>query len=293
MSKTCRKGLLSALGTAFILSSALTQAHAEDSVAFEIQKLGEGVYAAISPGPKMPAVANAAFIILSDSVMVVDSHMTRAAARALLHEIGQITDKPVRYLVQTHFHEDHVGGNPAFPNMVDIIAHTRARAHLKRSNPTGAVLPNATVEDGIIFHRGREVQIRFSGRGHTDGDLYVWLPEERILIAGDLVFNGYIGFLKDAYASEWAETLTKLIALNPQIVLPGHGEVADINALKIFRTYLWDFITEVKKKKDEGLSGGQTARSFKLPSSYASWGMQEQALKDNILRVYHELPEIN
>ncbi len=263
--------------------------HGGDGEPFTVKKIAQGVYAAISHGPTPPAISNSAFIILSDSVLVVDSHMTTKASRALLSEIKKATDKPVRYLVQTHFHGDHVGGNPVFPDAIDIMAHTRTRAHLSRSNPTGARLPTATVDNGITFHRGREVQVRFSGRGHTDGDLYVWLPKERILIAGDLLFNGYIGFMKDAYISDWSETLGVLIRLRPRIVVPGHGEVGDVNALKIFRTFLWDFINAVKKEHAKGLSGQQIAKNFELPPSYRSWGMQKKALKANVLRMYYEL----
>jgi len=256
---------------------------------FTVHKLADGVYAAISHGPTMPAISNSAFIVLSDGVLVVDSHMTKKASKALLAEIEKATDKPVRYLVQTHFHGDHVGGNPVFPDAIDIVAHTRTREHLLRNNPTGARLPTATVDSGITFHRGREVQVRFSGRGHTDGDLYVWLPKEKILITGDLLFNGYIGFMKDAYISEWAETLGMLIRLRPRRVIPGHGEVGDVNALKIFRAFLWDFINAVKKEHAKGLSGQQIAKDFKVPPSYQSWGMQKPALKANVIRMYYEL----
>ena len=262
-------------------------------IAFDIQKVADGVYAAIVPQPAMPAVSNSAFIVLSDGVLVVDSHMTRDASRALLSEIQRITKKPVRYLVQTHHHGDHVGGNPEFPEAIDIFAHENARENLRKSNQTGARLPSATLNGGLTFHRGREVKIGYAGRGHTDGDLYVWLPKESVLIAGDLVFNGYIGFMRDGYASDWADTLGKLIELKPQTVVPGHGKIADVNAIKIFRTYIWDFIVAVKKYKDEGMSGSQTVANFKMPKSYESWGMQDKALKDNILRVYHQLPERN
>ena len=102
----------------------------------------------------------------------VDNPDIRRQMNALLAEIKKATDKPVRYLIQTHFHGDHVGGNPVFPEAIDILAHTRARAHLSRSNPTGARLPTATVDSGITFHRGREVQVRFSA-GNFMGSLWL------------------------------------------------------------------------------------------------------------------------
>ncbi|MFH2204133.1 MAG: MBL fold metallo-hydrolase [Elusimicrobiota bacterium] len=265
------------------------EVRADGKVVFNLQQLAAGVYAAVSPGPQMPAISNTAFAVLDDGVLVVDTHRSPAAAKTLLDEIRKVTDKPVRYLVITHFHGDHMGGISAFPKDIEIIAHDRTRERLVRTGPDGAPLPDLTVSESMTLRRGREVQIRYAGRGHTDGDLFVWLPKESVLIAGDLLFNNYIGFMQDAYVADWAQTLGRLIDLRPTVVVPGHGEVTDVRSLKLFRAYLWDFINAVKEKKKDGLSAAQTAHHFKLPPSYQSWGMQDAALKANVIRVYNEL----
>ncbi|MFH1723243.1 MAG: MBL fold metallo-hydrolase [Elusimicrobiota bacterium] len=255
-------------------------------VLFEVRKLAEGVYAAVTPEPRTPAVSNSAFIELSDSVLVVDSHKTPEAAKALLKEIGKITKKPVRYLVYTHSHGDHVGGASAFPEGTEIIAHVRTRQSLLRKDPP-AVPPSAVIRDGITLIRGREVQIRFPGKAHTDDNLYVWLPKEKILIAGDLLFNGSIGYMKEAYVWQWAQALGQLSALAPGTVVPGHGPLTDAEGIERFRRFLTDFQAAVKKHKDRGDSLEKAIETFELPDPYGSWGMQA-VLEDDIRRVWSQ-----
>jgi cyclase len=259
-------------------------------VVFDLERLAEGVYAAVVRRPAPPAVSNSAFVVLEDGVLVVDSHLKPAAAKALLREIAKVTDKPVRYLVQTHHHGDHVGGNPAFPGAADIIAHERTRARLEAWNPMKARLPNAVIRDGITFHRGREVRVFFTGKGHTDGDLVVWLPADRILIAGDLLFHGgNIGFMKDAFIADWIETMDALAALAPATVVPGHGPLAEAGDLRAFKAYLIAFRQSVREHRDRGDSLDRTLETYRLPKTYRDWGMQDKALRDNVRRVWAEL----
>ncbi len=259
-------------------------------IVFDLERVGDGVYAAISRQPAPPAVSNTAFIVLSDGVLVVDSHMKPEAAKALLQEIKKVTDKPVRYLVQTHHHGDHVGGNTAFPGAIDIIAHERTRERLKEWNPSKSRLPNLVLKDGITFHRGREVQVRYTGRGHTDGDLVVWLPTSKILVAGDLLFNGkYIGFMKDGFVGDWIETMDALAALGPESVIPGHGPLAGVEDLRTFKAYLISFRESVRAHFDRGESLKLTLETYRLPKVYRDWGMQDMALEANIKRVWEEI----
>ena len=262
-------------------------------IIFDLERIGDGVYAAISRRPAPPAVSNTAFIVLSDGVLVIDSHMKPEAAKALQREIKKVTDKPVRYLVQTHHHGDHVGGNTAFPSAIDIIAHERTRQRLKKWNPTKSRLPDLVLKDGITFHRGREVQVRYAGNGHTDGDIVVWLPASKILIAGDLLFNGgYIGFMKDAFVGDWIETMDALTALGPITVVPGHGPLAGIDDLRSFKAYLIAFRESVRAHFTRGESRKKTLETYRLPKAYRDWGMQDMALETNIKRVWEEIKTV-
>ncbi|OIO10665.1 MAG: hypothetical protein AUJ52_03650 [Elusimicrobia bacterium CG1_02_63_36] len=276
-----------------ILAAAPLAAHPVQSgpeVVFDLERVGDGVYAALSRRPAPPAVSNTAFVVLEDGVLVVDSHMKPEAATVLLREIAKVTDKPVRYLVQTHHHGDHVGGNPAFPGAIDIIAHESTRQTLAQWNPTKARLPNAVIRDGITLFRGREVRIKFTGRGHTAGDLSVWLPADRILIAGDLLFNGgYIGFMKDGFVGDWIATLDALSELNPKTIVPGHGPLATPEDIRTFKAYLIAFRESVREHRARGESLEKALETYRLPKAYRDWGMQDMALKDNIRRVWEEL----
>ena len=233
-----------------------------------------GVYSAIGTG-SMNVGSNSAVIVNDDEVMIVDSHISPESGRAMLQELKAITDKPVRFLVNTHFHYDHTNGNQAFAPAVDIIGHEFTRRKL-----TGDVLekgmfadllkgmpkqlddlraraaseadaaakgrlqqqvavqtafaaslkdlkivpPNVTLVDRMtLFRGGREIRLLYLGRGHTGGDVVVYLPKERVLCTGDLLVN-QVANLIDGYVDEWPDALEKLRPIDFVDVIPGHGD---------------------------------------------------------------------
>lgn len=190
---------------------------------FEVQKLSESVYAAIAtPGGK--AVSNSGFIVNDSEVVVIDSHISPEMARLLLDEIRKVTVKPIRYLAVTHKHRDHVGGTTAFGLGVEIISHENARAAMAADTAPAFRVPTVTFNKKLVFHRpGRTIELLYSGRGHTDGDIAVWLPEEKILFTGDLYFNGSAGVMRDAFLRDWVATLEELRFLSAQTVVRGTG----------------------------------------------------------------------
>jgi glyoxylase-like metal-dependent hydrolase (beta-lactamase superfamily II) len=254
---------------------------------FELVKLADGVYLARRTEPAGLTVnANSVFIINDEDVVVVDATLTPGTAREELAALRKLTDKPVRYVVNTHWHDDHIMGNvayrDAFPG-ADFIAHENTREYLPTTgltnrkmamspggypgfigtlkrrleknesvfggpldeeeravlasdiriaerymaeNPTAAVvLPTITLRERLTLHRGaRRIDILHLGRGHTSGDIVVHLPNEGIVIAGDLVIHPvpYVGN-PQSHPGEWGETLEKLLALKHTIIVPGHG----------------------------------------------------------------------
>src|SRR5215207_3400286 len=254
---------------------------------FELVKLAEGVYLARRTEPAGLTVnANSVFIINEEDVVVVDATLTPGTAREGLAALRKLTDKPVRYVVNTHWHDDHVMGNvayrDAFPG-ADFVAHEKTREYLPATgltnrrmamspggypgfigalkrrleknesvfggplneeeravlasdiriaerymaeNPTAAVvLPTITLRERLTLHRGaRRIDILYLGRGHTSGDIVVHLPDEGIVIAGDLVIHPvpYVGN-PQSHPGEWGETLEKLLALKHTVIVPGHG----------------------------------------------------------------------
>jgi glyoxylase-like metal-dependent hydrolase (beta-lactamase superfamily II) len=284
--------------------------------AFTFQKVREDVYEAIGTG-NLGVGSNAAVVINADDVLLVDSHVSPAAAWALLKELKAITRKPVRYVVNTHFHYDHVHGNQIYPPDVEIIGHefTRAMvaagksidnvayqgsvrfAEMQVGNLTRAadsarsravkdsltrqaavwrdqqkavaavkpVPPNLTVSERMtLFRGGREIRIIFFGRGHTGGDVVVYLPRERIIMTGDLLVAER-PFMGDGYLREWAETLEQIKALDFDLILPGHGEpFSDRGRIDQMQALLRDFWDQAVAAHAAGRPAEEAAKSMDL-----------------------------
>ena len=283
--------------------------------AFRFNKVREGVYHAVGTG-SLAVVGNSAFIVNDNDVIVVDDHVSPAAAWVLLEEIKEVTNKPVTTVINTHFHFDHAHGNQIFEPGVQIIGHAFTRQMLL-GNSTGMPLyqnyvgtmpgqidtlrkrvaseadaaakaklqsqlqvlennfasqkelkptpPNVTLTTAMSLFRGnREIQVRFLGRGHTAGDVVVFLPNEKVVITGDFLTAG-LSNMSDSYPEEWAASLDALKKLDFDTVLPGHGEAfTDKAKIDYFQAYLRDVWSEVGRLKREGASAAEAAKRADL-----------------------------
>ena len=248
--------------------------------------------------------ANAAIIINDRDVIIVDSHGTPAAAAALLEDVRQLTDKPVRYVVNTHWHVDHHTGNQAyyraFPEGVEFVAHhftrediptkgrvqlgqvisfmemplTQAReqletgqdehgnpltpeqrAQIKRfaegqeaflADPDGFefLLPSLTFGRRLVLYReGRRIEVLHFHKAHTRGDVVVYLPEERILIAGDLLTQPIL-WTWSSYPADYVRTLRAIEQLQIDRIVIGHGEVLEGKAYLIQAREFFEAVVE-------------------------------------------------
>ncbi len=285
--------------------------------AFRFNKVKEGVYHAIGTGA-LAVVGNSTVIVNDRDAILVDDHVSPAAAWVLLEEIKAITDKPVTTVINTHFHFDHAHGNQIFGPGVQIIGHEftrRARlddplskplyksfynfktlegqietmkkriaseqnpaareklqaqltsqennyASQKELRPTP---PNVTLTTQMTLFRGdREIQIRYLGRGHTGGDIVVYLPREKAVITGDLLTSSTSN-LSDSYPQEWAATLEELKKLDFDTVIPGHGDAfTDKAKIDYFAAYLRDVWTTVGELKKQGVPAAEAAKRADL-----------------------------
>jgi len=279
---------------------------AEDAPSFTVKKLAEGVYAAINPdGGK--AGSNAGFVVGSTGVVVIDTFVSPAAARDLLAEIRKVTNLPIRFVINTHYHLDHTGGNSVFAEAgATILAHRNLRGWLRTENlkffgPTpkpedkarveGLILPDMVYADAVDIYLGpRLVQVRYM-LGHTGGDSVITVPDANVVFGGDLVWQKHLPNLIDANTADWSKTLEKLLSEHSSATfVSGHGDVATAGDVRDFHDYLVALREEVAKAQGAGKSGQDLvdAVSAQLKDKYSAWGFQ-RFLPLNIAQTAAEL----
>lgn len=291
---------------------------------FELKPVAEGVYAAIAK-PQYKVNCNAAVIILDDGVLVVDTHSKPSAARALISQIKTVTDKPVKFVVNTHFHWDHYQGNQAYPASwpvgIEIISSEATRESIERrgiprvkheittmpqeieklkadlaatSDPKQkaqiqedvrqaeeyfdelktmqATLPTLTFDRSLIIHRkSRTVEILWLGKAHTDGDVFVYLPKEKVIATGDAL-HGWTPFMNDGYPYDWVRTLDAAEKLDFEHVIGGHGDVMhDKSTFELWKQYFHDLMAEAAEVFAQGATLDE-ARKRLLPVMQAKYG---------------------
>ena len=269
---------------------------------FAVTKIGEGVYAALGEDGGA-AGSNAGFIIGSNGVAVVDTFTAVAPAKELLAEIRKVTNLPIRYVVNTHYHLDHVGGNAVFAEAgATIVAHHNVLGwerteNLKffgadpkperRAQVEGLVLPNKTYIDKIDVDLGdRVIKVRYM-LGHTGGDSVVFVHDKNtdVVFGGDIIWQKHLPNLIDASTAPWTDTLNKLLADHPKATfVSGHGGLATAADVKDFRNYLVALRADIAKAQAEGRSGDDlvTAVTAELKPTYGAWGFFNYFIKPDI-----------
>jgi cyclase len=321
-------------------------AGSESADLFEFRRVADGVHVAVAR-PAYKVNSNAAIVEMGDGLLVVDSHSKPSAARVVVERLRDLTPRPVRYVVNTHFHWDHWQGNEVYPaayGHVEVITnditreamlkkslkriqdHVRAvpaeitglRAQLTAATDAGQraelasslrqaeayleeirglqpALPTMAFENTMRIVRGdREVQLLFLGRAHTEGDVFVYLPKERLVVTGDAVI-AWTPFMGDGYPEDWARTLDLLERLDFDLMLMGHGEPAGREWLRVFRGYVGDLVEavrrdagagatldEIKRRVPEAL-GPAYEQAFSKYGPYRPW---RQLILGNIERVF-------
>jgi len=281
------------------------------SGAHRFEKVIDGVFYATASGT-MNVGANSPIILTDDEALVIDSEITPAAARALVADLKAITNKPVRYVVDSHYHYDHAHGNQVFTPIAQVIGHDNTRrrmltnvleqytylssvqpvparvdalkqriaqeadpqqkaalerqvanslAYLEQIKETKVTPPNLTFDRTMtLFRAGRDIRLLYLGRGHTDTDVVVYLPKERIVCTGDLM-ESVVSYMGDSFPDEWIATLERLKALDFDTVMPGHGVVfKGKTKIEAFQNYLRDVITQVTALRKQGLSADDAAQ---------------------------------
>ena len=274
---------------------------------FRLVPLAAGVYAAIAKPGDREAVGNAGFVVGDESVLVVDAFATPAAAQELLSEIRRVTKLPIRWVVNTHYHLDHVGGDSVFVAAgASIVAHENVRAWVRTENLkwraeirpeekemlSRLVLPEITHRQGLTLWLGsRRVDVLFRP-GHTGGDSVARVPDSDVLFAGDLLWNATVPNLIDADTAAWQKTLEGFLDEFPKATfVPGHGEPGHALDVRFFRDYIFGLRQTVARGLEEGKSGQALVDSV-LPlhrARFGSWAWFDSFGARNITMTEQEM----
>ncbi len=204
-------------------------------------------------------ISNAYFVITDEAVVVIDALTTYKLGKELVETIRSLTKKPIKFAVITHYHTDHFYGVGALKEAgAVVIAHEwafdyisqpsswnfyEARKKILKEHMEGTemVEPDITITQDLDIHSGKsKFVVRHYCKGHTPGDVVVWMPEEKVLFSGDLVFDGRIPFLGSGNSKTWLVCLKKILELDPEVLLPGHGKPM-LNKEKIRDRVNWTY----------------------------------------------------
>ena len=342
-----RAAALAAIVAAGILAETQETDPTDGKPAWRFEEIASGVFFATGTGA-MTTMSNSLVIVNDDHAMLVDTSVSLAAARKLVAEIrSEVTEKPIRYVFNTHFHFDHSHGNQIFGDEVEIIGHEyvreqhlanvleqrtnrtfsaaipgqieqakarlaaaadaaeRARletdlrvreAHWNAIQETDVKPPNITYRNSMkVVKGGREVQLRFVGRGHTGGDTLVFLPVERIVFTGDF-FVGRPGanglpYMGDGFVNEWPASLDGLRALNFDVIVPGHGTpFRERKQIDDLQGYLRDLWKQVSALRAEGFSAEDAVARVDLSAHEPVYGARAGAVDPRaVVRIYEVL----
>ena len=281
----------------------------EKKVSFD--KLSEHAYAYTAEGDP-----NTGIVVGDDAVMVIDTQATPVMAADVIRRIREVTDKPIKYVVLSHYHAVRVLGASAYePEQIiasqdtyDLIVE-RGEAdkaseigrfprlfNAVESVPPGMTWPTITFTGRMTVWLGQlEVQLLQLGRGHTKGDTVAWLPQEKILFSGDLVEFGATPYAGDAYFKDWPATLDAVAALRPAKLVPGRGASLQTAAqVEAGLAGTRAFVSELYQSVQAGARAGRDLKSVyretvdALRPKYGQWVIFDHCMPFDITRAYDE-----
>lgn len=260
--------------------------HAQTPSAGETLRIGDGVYA------YRYGNYQSMFVVAPDGVVVTDP-MNAAVAKNYLAEIRKITVAPIRYVVYSHHHFDHIAGGAIFKEVgAQFIAQRNARPQLERLNNPAVVIPDQYVDERMTLDvGGTRVDLLYVGRNHTDNSLVVSVPAQKIIYAADfipvreLIWRGIF----DAYYDEWIDSLDRVIELDWTQLIAGHPRQSGVGSkddVRVLKQYMIDLKEAVRIAAGAGKCFDTAMREIKLPK-YEQWQRYSEFLPLNIERLCH------
>lgn len=225
---------------------------------------------------------NVAFYVTGEGVIMVDDKYEQDHDQ-IVAKVKSVTDQPIRYILNTHHHADHSGGNVKFISTVEIISTANARANIvEHKQPTApADMAPARVtfnDETAVFLGGKEVRAKYFGRGHTNGDAVVYFPALRTLHTGDLMAGTtpLIDYTGGGSVVEWTKTLDGALTLDFDTVIPGHGAVTNKAGLVAYRNNVEKLRNRAQGLIREGKSQEEVGKVMAAEFGWAPNSMQAQ-----------------
>lgn len=234
----------------------------------------------------------AVFITTPKGVIVTDPISADAAAW-LNVEIKKLTDQPVRYVIYSHHHNDHITGGSVFAGQAIFVSHALARPNiLEAADPTTPV-PDLTFTDRMsIDLGGTQVELIYTGKNHSDNSVVMLLPQRKLLFAVDFIPVETVAYrtLNSDYPDEWIESLKKVEQLDFEVLVPGHGKIGRKDHVRLFRGYLEDLRAAVLEHVKQGRSLEETKQAVRLPK-YEQWQRYADWFPENVEGMYRYLSQ--
>jgi glyoxylase-like metal-dependent hydrolase (beta-lactamase superfamily II) len=234
------------------------------------------------------------FIVTPDGVIATDPISERRPVKPYIDAIQSVTKAPIKYVIYSHSHWDHIAGGKPFKDMgATFIAHENAKARITQLKPDDVVVPDQTVAtQKIIELGGTRLDLDYVGKNHTDNMLVMRLPKEKVLFTVDWIPVQSVQFrgMADTYVPDIEESLKKVIAMDWNILVPGHPgpggkQIGSKQDAVDQLAYLQDLSAAVKKAVQEGKGYDVAEKEIKLPK-YESWGGYAAYLPMNIERYF-------
>ncbi|MCT8971020.1 MBL fold metallo-hydrolase [Microbaculum marinisediminis] len=281
---------------------------AEKTITFA--EIGEGLYAFTAEGDP-----NTGVIVGDDSVMVIDAQATPVMARKVIERVRTVTDKPIRYVVLSHYHAVRVLGASAY-GADEILASEATRSLIVErgkedweselgrfprlfqaaESVPGLTWPTMTFPTRMTVWLGkRRVDLIHLGRGHTAGDTVAWVPDSRVMFSGDLVEYHSACYCGDAHFADWPKTLDTLAAYNPRALVPGRGDALDspkmvADGIALTRDFLTTLYDSVSESAARGLTLKQAFDRSRevMDPKFSKFAIYEHCQPFNVARAYDE-----
>jgi cyclase len=273
----------------------------------ELRQLAPNVYAYTQAGgPRISAagVSNAGLIVGADYLMAIDATQGPVPARAFIAAAKQATGKEIGRLLNTHHHGDHVNGNQFFTH-AEISSHPYCRQECLKAvantpkmwdatpgladvaEERRLVPPSVTFKDDLTyFIGGTEVQFRWAGPAHTWGDIMVYLPQYKILFAGDVAFFWVAPYANNSHISRWIDTCNVIAGWDVDVIVPGHGPIGGKKELAEMADYFRVLGVEARKRYSAKMTAGAAAAEIRL-GRFDNWIGPERLIMD-VVRWYEE-----